>query len=108
MLRPSSRKVFASVVLAVCTIVPAAAVAAPLAGAGSAFSHNKTRSVHVTLQNKTATPMNLLLNDKPFTIAANGSYKLEAEVGATVYDAESKVVKLTVSKELDGTTCSFR
>jgi hypothetical protein len=63
--------------------------------------------VKMTLKNRTTAPMDILIEDKPVTIAANGEYELKAAEGTRVFGMD-KVVKVTVSRDLDGTTCSFR
>lgn len=67
----------------------------------------KGKMVKMILKNRTTTAMDLMVEDKPVTIAANGEYELKAVEGSHVYGAD-KVVRLLVTRDLNGTTCSFR
>ncbi len=98
------RTVFA-LVLTAATLTPTASHAALFGH--SATTPDKGKMVKVILKNRTAAPMDLLVEDKPITIAANGEYELKAVEGTHVYGSD-KSVKLTVTRDLNGTTCSFR
>ena len=96
----------------VFALVLTAATFAPTASQAALFGHSATTSdkgkmVKVTLKNRTSAPMDLMVEDKPITIAANGEYELKAVEGTHVYGAD-KSVKLMVTRDLNGTTCSFR
>lgn len=90
----------------------AAATLAPTVSHASFFGHTATtpdkgKMVKLTLKNRTAAPMDLLVEDQPITIAANGEYELKAVEGTHVYGPD-KSVKVVVTRDLNGTTCSFR
>jgi hypothetical protein len=95
-----------ALVLAAATFAPIASVAASPAGT-TTTSNVKVKMVKMTLKNRTSEPMDLMIEDKPVTIAANGEYELKAAEGTKVYGTD-KAIKVTVTRELDGTTCSFR
>ncbi len=104
------RRTVSALILAAATLAPislhAFAVAAnPVPTPAPAQA--KVKMVKMTLKNKTNAPMDLLIEDKPVTIAANGEYALSAPEGTHVYGAD-KVVKVMVTKDLDGASCSFR
>ena len=52
--------------------------------------------VKMTLKNKTAAPMDLTIDDKPVTIAANGEYALSAAEGNQGPTARTRASKWTV------------
>ena len=90
----------------------AAATLAPTVSHAALFGHSATapdkgKMVKITLKNRTSAPMDLLVEDQPITIAANGEYELKAAEGSHVYGVD-KTVKLMVTRDLNGTTCSFR
>ncbi|MGI4852737.1 MAG: hypothetical protein ACRYF4_01670 [Janthinobacterium lividum] len=101
----------------VSALVLATTLFAPLASHASLFGSKdnvptgtttlKGKMVKMTLKNRTTTAMDLMVEDKPVTIAANGEYELKAVEGTHVYGAD-KAVKLLVTRDLNGTTCSFR
>ncbi|MGI4756860.1 MAG: hypothetical protein ACRYGF_08430 [Janthinobacterium lividum] len=97
----------------VSALVLAAATFAPFAAHASFFGKDTTgvvakgKMVKMTLKNRTSSPMDLLVEDQPITIAANSEYELKAAEGTHVYGAD-KVVKVLVTRDLNGTTCSFR
>ena len=93
-------------------LVLAAATLAPLPSHASFFKHDtaaetKGKMVKVVLKNRTSNPMELVIDDKPLTLAADSEYQLKAVEGTHVYGAD-KSVKVVLTRELDGTTCSFR
>ena len=100
-----NRRIVSAFVLAAATLLPMASQASPRSADKSSTS--KVKMVHLTLHNKSAVPLDLVCGDKPFTIAANGDYKLDAPEGATVYGADKTTVKLQVTRDLNGTTASF-
>ena len=98
----------------VATTILAAGMFAPVASHASLFGDGnntatapKGKMVKVTLKNRTSSPMDLLVEDKPITIAANGEYDLKAPEGTHVCGAD-KSVKVLLTRDLNGTTCSFR
>ena len=103
----------------VSAIVLAAITFAPLVSHASLFGKDskdntpattnapKGKMVKMTLKNRTSAPMDLIVEDKPITIAANGEYELKASEGTHVYGTD-KSVKVLVTRDLNGTTCSFR
>lgn len=96
----------------VFTLILAATTFAPLASHASFFGHTsadtpKGKMVKVVLKNRTTAPMDLLIEDKPITIAANSEYELKATEGTHVYAAD-KTTKVVLTRDLNGTTCSFR
>ena len=101
-----NRRFVSALALAASTFLPIASQAMPHGG-GEKSSTGKVKMVHLTLHNKSAQPLDLLCGDKPFTIAANGDYKLDAPEGAIVYAADKTTVKLQVTRDLNGTTASF-
>ncbi len=101
-----NRRFVSTLALAAAMAIPIASHAAPSPAADKA-SAGKVKMVHLTLHNKTSAPLDLVCGDKPFTIAANGDYKLDAPEGATVYASDKTTVKLQVTRDLNGTTASF-
>ncbi len=101
------RLIASALVLATSLSVPATSHASMFGGHAGSTSTAKVKMVKMTLRNRTAAPMNLMIEDKPITIAANGEYELKAAEGTHVY-GEDKSVKLLVTRDLDGTACSFR
>ena len=100
----------------VSMLVLAAATFAPLASQASLFGSDKGttaatpakgKMIKMTLKNRTASPMDLMIEDKPITIAANSEYALAAVEGTHVYGSD-KSVKVLVTRDLNGSTCSFR
>jgi hypothetical protein len=85
---------------------PAASFAFPF-HSNTNSSQAKVKMVKVTLKNKTAQPMEILVEDKPVTIAANGEYALSAPEGTHIYDT-NKALKVLITRDLDGNACSFR
>ena len=101
-----SAAVLAAAVVAPTLFVPATSHAA-LFHSSSATSSSKVKNVKMTLKNRTAAPMELMIEDKPITIAPNAEYALNVPEGTRVFGAD-KEVRVTVTRELAGTTCSFR
>jgi Rieske Fe-S protein len=99
----------ATVALAAATIaaLPAATFAFPFHNNTPGTSQAKVKMIKVTLKNKTAQPMEILVEDKPVTIAANGEYALSAPEGTHIYDT-NKALKVLITRDLDGNSCSFR
>ena len=100
------RRIVVAVILSATTFAPLASHASWL-GKDNVATAPKGKVVKMTLKNRTATPMDLLIEDQPITIAANGEYELKAAEGTHVYGAD-KSVKVLVTRDLNGTTCSFR
>ncbi len=101
------RHIASTLILAVGIVAPTVSHAALIGGHSGSSSTTKIKMVRITLRNRTAAPMNLMIEDKPVTIAANGEYELKAPEGTHVY-GEDKSVKLLVTRDLEGTACSFR
>lgn len=102
------RRIVSATVLAACTFAPIASHAFPLFGKSDNTAQAKVKMVKLTLKNKSAAPMEVLIEDKPVTLAANGGeYALNAPEGTKVYGAD-KTVKVTVTRDIAGTVCSFR
>ncbi|HEY9137579.1 MAG TPA: hypothetical protein VIM67_04845 [Terriglobus sp.] len=101
------RRIVSATVLAACTFAPVASHAFPLFGKSDS-AQAKVKMVKLTLKNKSAAPMEIIIEDKPITLAANGGeYLLNAPEGTKVYGAD-KTVKVTVTRDIAGTVCSFR
>ena len=105
------RRFVTNAVLAAAVVVPSflvpATSQAALFGGRSATSTPKVKNVKMTLKNRTSTPMDLMVEDKPITIAPNAEYALNVPEGTRVFGAD-KEVRVTVTRDLAGTTCSFR
>jgi hypothetical protein len=100
------RRTVSALVLAAATFAPVASHAFPFFGTNNG-AQAKVKMVKMTLKNRTAAPMEVLIEDKPVTIAANGEYALNAPEGTHVYGMD-KSIKVLVTRDLNGTTCSFR
>lgn len=101
------RRIVSATVLAACTFAPVASHAFPLFGKSDS-AQAKVKMVKLTLKNKSAAPMDVMIEDKPVTLAANGGeYVLNAPEGTKVYGTD-KSVKVTVTRDIAGTVCSFR
>ena len=68
----------------------------------------KGKMIKLTLKNRTASPMNLYVNDQPVTLAANSEQQFKAAEGSDVLDGDHTTVRLHVTSELSGNTVSFR
>ncbi len=105
------RRFVSTAVLAAAVVAPTLLTPAPANAAffhsGSASNTAKVKNVKMTLKNRTSAPMNLMIEDKPITIAPNAEYALNVPEGTRVF-GEDKEVRVTVTRELAGTTCSFR
>lgn len=106
------RHIVTTFAIAACTIVPMSSHATSLFGhsgnGAAATDMPKGKTVKLTLKNRTAAEMTVVVNDKPITIAANGEYALKTTEGTDVYDADRTTVKLHVTNEMNGNTVSFR
>ena len=100
------RRSVIALALAAATFAPVASHAFPFFAKGET-AQAKVKMVKMTLKNSTNAPMEVLIEDKPVTIAANGQYALTAPEGTHIYGTD-KVVKVTVTRDLDGSTASFR
>jgi hypothetical protein len=98
--------VLAVAVAAPTLLVPAISHAA-FFHSGAASTSSKVRNVKMTLKNRTSAPMDLMIEDKPITLAPNAEYALNVPEGTRVFGAD-KEVRVTVTRDLAGTTCSFR
>jgi hypothetical protein len=100
------RRSVIALALAASTFAPVASHAFPFFAKGET-AQAKVKMVKMTLKNQTDTPMDVLIEDKPVTIAAKGEYALNAPEGTHVYGTD-KVVKVLVTRDLNGSTASFR
>ena len=101
------RRSVTAIVLAAATFAPIASHAFPLFGK-TETAQGKVKMVKLTLKNKTTAPMEVTIDEKPVILAANGGeYQLNAAEGTKVYAAD-KSVKVVVTRDLAGSTCSFR
>lgn len=101
------RQTVSAFVLAATLFAPAVSQASLFRSSNTTTAAVKVKMVKMTLKNRTAEPMELIVEDKPITIAANGEYDLKAPEGTHVYGTD-KSVKVLVTRDLEGTTCSFR
>ena len=105
----------------VSTLALSAAMLVPLAShATSIFSHNaaggitptaaasKAKMVKFTLANKTATPMTVVIDNQPVTLAANSETPVRAAEGSDIFGDDHTTVRVHVTGELSGNTVSFR
>lgn len=100
------RRSVIALALAAATFAPVASQAFPFF-AKNETGQPKVKMVKMTLKNQTTTPMDVMIEDKPVTIAAKGEYALSAPEGTHVYGSD-KAVKVLVTRDLNGTTASFR
>ena len=100
------RRTLSALVLATATFAPVISHAS-LFHSSTTASSSKGKMVKMTLKNHTTAPMQLMIEDQPVTIAANGEYALSAPEGTHIY-GEDKSVKMIVTRDLNGTTCTFR
>ncbi len=105
MIRPS----VTAVILFAATLAPVASYAFPVNGAGNtpATAPVKAKMVKLTLKNTSSAPMELTINDKTMTLAANSSSTISAPAGSQVLGTD-KSVKIVISDEMAGGTVSFR
>ena len=94
------------VAVASTLLIPATSHAS-LFGSNTSASTPKVKNVKMTLKNRTSAPMDLMIEDKSITIAPNAEYALNVPEGTRVFGAD-KEVRVTVTRDLAGTTCSFR
>ncbi len=108
------RNVVSTLTLAAFTLAPVTSHAASLFGRGatsgnaSTATASKAKMIKFTIANKTATPMTVLINDQPVTLAANSETPVRAAEGSNVYGDDHSTVKVHVTNELSGNTVSFR
>ena len=108
------RNIVSTLALAASTLAPITSHAASLFGHGNSSgsaptaSASKAKMVKFTIANKTATPMTVLINDQPVTLAANSEQSVKAAEGSDVFGDDHTTVKLHVTGELSGNTVSFR
>ncbi len=97
-----------ALVLAACTIAPLAMNAANRPEDNNAnIAQAKGPMVHVTLKNRSNIAQDLMIQGKPMTLAANGELKVNVPAGTQVTGTDG-TVKLTIVKEYDNATASFR
>ncbi len=101
-----SAAVLAVAVAAPSLLIPATSHAA-LFGSNTSSAMPKVKNVKMTLKNRSDAPMELMIEDKPITLAPNAEYALNVPEGTRVFGAD-KQVRVTVTRDLAGTTCSFR
>jgi hypothetical protein len=92
--------------LAACTFAPLAASAATMDNNAN-ISQAKGPMVHVTLKNLSNTTQNLVIQGRPVVLQANDQMRLDVPAGTQVFGADN-TVKLTVIKEYNNSTASFR
>jgi hypothetical protein len=100
------RRSVLAIVISASTLAPLAAHASFFPSNNNATAQPKVKMIKLTLHNSTKAPMMLFIDDKPVTIAADGRYALSAPEGTRVM-GEDKTVKVVVTKDLNGGTCSF-
>ena len=101
------RSLTVTTMFAVVLYAPGASHAALFGGHANSSASQKVRWVKITLRNRTDASMNLMIEDKLISIPANGEYELKAAEGTHVY-GDNRTVKLLVTRDLNGTVCSFR
>ena len=108
------RNVVSTLALATLTLAPISSQAASLFGRSAAnheatsASASKAKMIKFTLANKTASPMTVLVNDQPMTLAANSETPVRLAEGSDIYGEDHTTLKLHVTGELSGNTVSFR
>jgi hypothetical protein len=98
-----------ALVLAACTLAPLASYAAANKSEdnNANIAQAKGPAVHVTLKNKSDVAQDLMIQGKPMTLAANGEAKVTVPAGTQILGTDG-TVKLTIVKEYDHATASFR
>lgn len=107
------RQFVCTLALSACVVLPTVAQTSSLVGRSSnntpvAAGEPKGKTVKITLKNKTNAPIDLIVNDKTVTIAANSEFELKAPAGTDVYSSDRTLVKLHVTNEMNGNAVSFR
>ncbi|MEZ2348719.1 hypothetical protein [Terriglobus sp. RCC_193] len=98
-----------ALVLAACTLAPLASHAADkkTEDNNANIAQAKGPVVHVTLKNRSDVSQDLMVQGKPVTLAANGEVKVNVPAGTQILGTDG-TVKLTIVKEYDHATASFR
>ncbi|GAA3756386.1 hypothetical protein [Terriglobus aquaticus] len=110
----SVRNLVSTLALAASTLVPVTSHAASLFGRTSSSGNapsvtvSKAKMVKFKLVNKTASPMTVLINDQPMTLAANSETPVRIAEGTDIFSDDHSTVKLHVTGDLSGNTVSFR
>jgi hypothetical protein len=103
------KKLSIALVLAACTLAPLASIAADKKSEdnNANIAQAKGPMVHVTLKNRSDVSQDLMVQGKPMTLAANGEAKVNVPAGTQILGTDG-TVKLTIVKEYDHATASFR
>lgn len=96
-----------ALVLAACTLAPLASNAANKSEDNATTAQAKGPMVKVTLKNRSSMSQDLTIQGKPMTLAADAEMKVNVPAGTQVL-ASDGTVKLTIVKEYNGATASFR
>ena len=97
----------ALVLAAACTLAPLASNAANKSEDNATTAQARGPMVKVTLKNRSNMSQDLTIQGKPMTLAANAETKVSVPAGTQVLGADG-TVKLTIVKEYNGATASFR
>ena len=100
-------RISTAIVLAACTLAPLAMNAATHSEDNGTIAQAKGPMVKVTLKNRSNTSQDLTIQGKPMTLAADSEMKVSVPAGTQVMGADG-TVKLTIVKEYNGATASFR
>lgn len=103
------KKFNTALVLAACTLASLASYGADkkTEDNNANIAQAKGPMVHVTLKNRSDVSQDLMVQGKPMTLAANGEAKVNVPAGTQILGTDG-TVKLTVVKEYDHATASFR
>ena len=97
-----------ALVLAACLIAPLASNAATKSEDNNAnIAQAKGPMVNVTLKNRSTMSQDLTIQGKSVTLAADSEMKVKVPAGTQVLGSDG-TVKLTIVKEYNGATASFR
>ena len=96
-----------ALVLAACTLAPLASNAANKSEDNATTAQAKGPMVKVTLKNRSSMSQDLTIQGKPMTLAADAEMKVNVPAGTQVMGSDG-TVKLTIVKEYNGATASFR
>ncbi len=108
-----TRTLVSTLALAACTLAPLASSAASLFGRDAntptpTAKVAKVKTVKLTLKNRTADAMTIVVNSQPMTLAANSEVNVRAAEGSNIFAADGTTVKLHVTRDLSDNTVSFR
>jgi hypothetical protein len=95
-------------VAALCIISPAATMIAQSAPATQTQTGKKVKQIKFTLQNKSASTMNLKSGDESVTLAAGESKTMKATPGTKIVNADSSSTMAEVTDEMNGSTINLR